>query len=169
MNSKFNVSDQMRIGIGKGFKDSIKLTGYMIAEQFDKFGNTIDRWEKGNTVTNLCYKMIADQLLVSPSIAKPGWMEVGTGSGQGVSSTTLAAYIANSRTALSSKTRGDNSIVTMVCTITPGAVAVTEAGVFNVATQNTTDLLLYNDFAVKNLDAGDSIQFTWTLTASLAA
>ena len=45
-----------------------------------------------------------------------------------------------------------------------GTGAITEAGLFNVVTQNTTDLILYADFAVVNKGAGDSLVITWTLT-----
>ena len=40
------------------------------------------------------------------------------------------------------------------------------AGVFNVVTQNTTNLILYSDFSVINKAAGDSLVVTWTLTFS---
>jgi len=105
-------------------------------------------------------------LLASPAVATPGWMEVGTGTGQDAADSTLAAYIADSRTALDSKTRGSNAIITMVCTLGAGVGtgAITEAGVFNVVTQNTTDLLLYASFAAVNKAAGDTLVITWTLT-----
>ena len=95
-----------------------------------------------------------------------GWMEVGTGSGQGAASTTLATYIVGSRTALDSKTRGANAIITMVCTFAAGVGtgAITEAGIFNIVTQNTTDLITYADFSVINKAAADSMIVTWTLT-----
>jgi len=47
-----------------------------------------------------------------------------------------------------------------------GTGEVTEAGLFNVVTQNTTDLILYDDFSVVNKAVGDSLAVTWTLTFS---
>jgi len=122
--------------------------------------------EVHNLVTTLGHKMAADQLLAAPALATPGWMEVGTGSGQTDASSILAIYIVDSRTALDSKTRGANAIITMVCTLAAGVGtgAITEAGVFNVVTQNTTDLICYADFAVINKLAADSLVITWTLT-----
>lgn len=163
-----SMKDEVKFQVGKGFMDNAHLSGYMIAELFGPDGKLKARREVHNTVTVLCHKMAADQLLAAPSVAKPGWMEVGTGSGQDANDSVLAAYIAGSRTALDSKTRGANAIVTMVCTFPAGTGtgAITEAGVFNVVTENTTDLCLYADFAVINKAAADSLVLTWTLTVA---
>lgn len=160
------LADEIDIKTGKGWKDGLLMSGIMNLELIDEHGYIKERREVRNTVTVLGHKMAADQLLASPTVAKPGWMELGTGSGQTAASTILAAYIVGSRTALSSKTRGANAIVTMGCTFAAGVGtgAVTEAGIFNVVTQNTTDLILYSSFAVINKGALDSIAVTWTLT-----
>jgi len=166
MDSKMSVTDKVYMEAGKGFRDDLKMNGHFSACLYDENGNLKDSREVMNTVTVLGHKMSADQLLASPAVAKPGWMEVGTGTGQTAASTTLAAYISGSRTALDSKTRGANAIVTMVCTMGAGVGtgAITEAGIFNVVTQNTTDLLCYSSFAVVNKGASDSLVITWTLT-----
>jgi len=166
--SKMLMTDKVNMGVGTGFIDELSLYGNMTAELFDGNGALKDRREVKNTVTTLCHKMVADQLLVSPAVAKPGWMELGTGTGQTAASTTLSTYISGSRTALDSKTRGANAIITMVCTFAAGTGtgAVTEAGTFNVVTQNTTDLLTYSSFSVINKAAGDSLVVTWTLTTA---
>jgi len=163
---KTKITDKISLGVGKGWMDGLFMSGKMEAVLYDKFGNVKTRREKINTVTTLGHKMAADQLLATPAVVTPGWMELGTGTGQTAASTTLATYIVGSRTALSSKTRGANAIITMVCTFGAGVGtgAVTEAGVFNVVTQNTTDLILYSTFAVINKGAADSIVITWTLT-----
>ncbi|MBW2606135.1 MAG: hypothetical protein JRD05_00720 [Deltaproteobacteria bacterium] len=161
------ITDEIRFQAGKGFFDAIGMKGIMVAELFDSDGDLKDRREVHNTVTTLAHKMAADQLLASPAVVTPGWMEVGTGSGQGAGDTILDAYIAGSRTALDSKTRGGaDAIITMVCTIPAGTGtgAITEAGTFNVVTQNTTDLITYADFSVINKGAADSLVITWTLT-----
>jgi hypothetical protein len=166
INDGMMIKDEIRMMVGKGFRDGIGMRGLMIAELFDAHGRMKERREVHNTVTTLAHKMAADQLLASPAVVTPGWMEVGTGSGQDASSTTLATYIAGSRTALDSKTRGENAIITMVCTFAAGTGtgAITEAGTFNVVTQNTTDLITYADFAAVNKGADDSLVITWTLT-----
>jgi len=163
-----SITDEISFQAGKGFRDGVGMRGFMVAELFDEHGFPKERREVHNTVTTLAHKMVADQLLAAPAVATPGWMELGTGTGQGAASTTLATYIASSRTALDSKTRGANAIVTMVCTFAAGVGtgAVTEAGIFNVVTENTTDLITYADFAAINKAAGDSLAVTWTLTLS---
>jgi hypothetical protein len=166
MLDNMQIKDEVKFQTGKGFMDGALLKGHMTCELFDGEGKLKAKREVHNTVTVLCHQMAADQLLASPAVAKPGWMEVGTGSGQDANDSTLATYIASSRTALDSKTRGANAIITMVCTFPAGTGtgAITEAGVFNVVTQNTTDLLLYASFAAVNKGAADSLVITWTLT-----
>jgi len=160
------IKDKMAFQAGKGLNDGVVMAGIMKAELFDKFGSLKDIREVKNTVTVLAHQMAADQLLAAPAVATPGWMEVGTGSGQDANDSILAAYIAGSRTALDSKTRGANAIVTMICTMGAGVGtgAITEAGIFNVVTENTTDLICYADFSVVNKGAADSLVITWTLT-----
>jgi len=145
--------------------DGLYIKANMVAKLYGPEGLK-DIREVHNLVTTLGHKMAADQLLAAPALATPGWMEVGTGSGQTDASSILAIYIVDSRTALDSKTRGANAIITMVCTLAAGVGtgAITEAGVFNVVTQNTTDLICYADFAVINKLAADSLVITWTLT-----
>ena len=152
------------------YNDRLRLIANYKMELFDGEGKLKDVRVGHNLVTELCLTMIADQLLASPSIAKPGWMEVGTGSGQTINSTTLATYISGSRTALDSKTKSGGE-VTMVCTFPAGTGtgAITEAGVFNIVTGNTTDLLLYDDFAVINKLAADVLIITWKLTIDQSA
>jgi Mg2+/citrate symporter len=77
----------------------------------------------------------------------------------------LNTYVADSRTALDSKTRSD-AVVTMVCTFGAGVGtgALTEAGIFDVVTQDTVNMWCYATFDVINKAAGDSLVITWTLT-----
>jgi hypothetical protein len=45
-----------------------------------------------------------------------------------------------------------------------GTGAITEAGIFDVVTQNTVNMWCYATFAVINKLATDSLKITWTLT-----
>jgi hypothetical protein len=166
MDSRMGVTDKVYMEVGKGFRDDLRMNGHFLAHLIGPDGEIKCSREVLNTVTTLGHKMSADQLLASPAVAKPGWMEVGTGSGQTAASTKLATYIAGSRTALDSKTRGENAIITMVCTMGAGVGtgAITEAGIFNVVTEDTTDLICYSSFSVINKAAGDALVITWTLT-----
>ena len=166
MKDGMTIKDEVSFQTGKGMMDGLLMSGVMEAKLFGPDGELKARREVHNTVTVLCHQMAADQLLAAPAVVTPGWMEVGTGTGQDADDSILASYIAGSRTALDSKTRGANAIITMVCTMGAGVGtgAITEAGVFNVVTQNTTDLLLVSSFAAVNKGAGDSLIITWTLT-----
>ena len=166
MKDGMTIKDEVSFQTGKGMMDGLLMSGVMEAKLFGPDGELKARREVHNTVTVLCHQMAADQLLAAPAVVTPGWMEVGTGTGQDANDSTLATYIAGSRTALDSKTRGANAIITMICTMGAGVGtgAITEAGVFNVVTQNTTDLLLVSSFAAVNKAAGDSLVITWTLT-----
>lgn len=161
---KLNAVDVVMTGVGKNVLDMLSIKGHVKFELFDKDGNLKEIKEIHNTVSSVGKNMIADQLLDSPTIAVPGWMEVGTGT---PGATKLGAYIAGSRTAFSSKTRNDN-VVTMITTFAAGVGtgAITEAGVFNVVTEDTADMILYTNFAVINKAATDSLTITWTLTVN---
>ena len=123
-----------------------------------------DYREIHNTVTQSGKNAIACQLLTSSTIAKPGWMELGTGN---PSATVLGSYIVGSRVAFDSMVRSSN-VLTMVSSWAAGVGtgAITEAGTFNVVTQNTVDMYMSSSFAVINKSTGDSLVVTWTLTVN---
>ena len=154
----------MSAEINKGFAGIINPQANMRLELRDEFGNLKDVREVHNTVTSAGKYGLMDQLLGSPSLTKVGWMELGTGTG---GTTLLNAYISGSRTAFTSLTRS-NAIVTMVTTFAAGigTGAITEAGTFDVVTQNTANMWMYSTFSVINKGANDSLAITWTLTAS---
>jgi hypothetical protein len=164
VNEKYDIRDSMSIKVGKGFGDSFDPIFNMRLELFDSDGNIKDIRDVHNTVTTAGRAGIMDQVLATPTLAKAGWMELGTGTG---GSTTLNAYIASSRVALTTKTRS-GSIITMVgdWAAGVGTGAITEAGIFDVATQNTVNMWCYASFTVINKAAGDTLKITWTLTGS---
>jgi hypothetical protein len=162
MNDNSNLNDKMSMEVGKGLNERFIPSFNMLLELFDEKGNLKDTRRIHNTVTTAGKNGVADQILASPTLAKPGWMEVGTGSG-GV--TVLNAYIAGSRVALTSKLR-TGAVVTMVGDFAAGVGtgAITEAGIFDVVTQNTVNMWCYSSFTVINKASGDSLKITWTLT-----
>jgi len=117
----------------------------------------IERW---NTVTTAGKNGIADQVLASPTLAKPGWMAIGTGTPTG---TALGSEL--DRNALTSKTRS-NAVVTMVgdWAAGDGTGAITEAGTFDAS--STGNMWMSASFSVVNKAAGDTLNITWTLTIS---
>ena len=154
--------DKVKMGFGKVFGSEQKVLANLVATLIGPDGLIKDVRTVHNTVTNAGKYGAADQILASPSLTKPGWMEVGTGTG---GTTKLNTYVAGSRTALDSKTRSD-AVVTMICTFGAGVGtgALTEAGIFDVVTQDTVNMWCYATFAAINKAAGDSLVITWTLT-----
>ena len=154
--------DKVKMGFGKVFGSEQKVSANLVATLIGPDGLIKDVRTVHNTVTNAGKYGAADQVLASPSLTKPGWMEVGTGTG---GTTKLNTYVAGSRTALDSKTRSD-AVVTMICTFGAGVGtgALTEAGIFDVVTQDTVNMWCYATFAAINKAAGDSLVITWTLT-----
>lgn len=117
-----------------------------------------------NTLTDAGVYGIMDQVLASPTLAKMGWMEVGTGTG---GTTTLAAYISGSRVAFTSKIVADK-VMTVVADFGAGVGTgtITEAGTFAVVTQNTAPMWMYATFTGIVKAANDTLQITWTLTGT---
>ena len=136
----------------------------VLLQLFDQDGNLKDTREIHNTVTTAGKEGIMDQMLASPSLPKIGWAEVGTGTG---GTTTLNAYISGSRTAFTTKTRS-GAVVTTTTTFGAGVGTgtITEAGLFDVVTQNTANMWCYSSFTAITKAAGDSLLLTWTITGA---
>jgi hypothetical protein len=158
------MSDKITTQVGKGFKNEIPLRVNMRIELRDKDGNIKEIRNIHNTVTDAGKAGLMDQLLGTPTLSKPGWMELGTGS---PAATLLGAYVAGSRVALTSKTRL-NAVVTMVGNwgAGVGTGAITEAGIFDVVTANTVNMYCSASFLAVNKGANDTLQISWTLSAS---
>jgi hypothetical protein len=131
-------------------------------ELFDANGNLKSMQEVHNAVQTAGKYGIADQVIASPTLTKPTHCELGTGTG---GTTTLNAYISGSRTAFTSKTRANN-VVTMVTDFPAGTGtgSVTEAGIFDSATQNGGNMWMYASFTAVTKGANDTLKITWTLT-----
>ena len=145
-------------------KENLNLKANVKIELLNAAGQVKDVREIHNTVTNAGKYGIADQILGSPTLAKVGWCEVGTGTG---GTTKLTSYISGSRTAFTSKTRS-NGVVTMITDFAAGVGtgAITEAGLFDVVTQDTVNMWCYSSFTAINKGASDTLKITWTLTVS---
>lgn len=113
-----------------------------------------------NTVTTAGKNGLADQMLLSPTLAKPTHMAIGTGS---PAANALGTEL--DRNALTTKTRSTN-VVTMVgdWAAGDGTGALTEAGVADAATVG--NFWLTTSFSVVNKGASDVLQITWTFTVN---
>jgi len=145
-------------------EDNIGIIANVELKLYGPDGKLKDIREVHNTVTTGGKYGVAAQVLAVPGLPTPGWMEVGRGT---PTSTLLADYIAGSRTALDSKTR-TNAVVTMICTFpaATGTGPITEAGVFDVVTENTVNMWMSAGFLIINKGALDSLVITWTLTVA---
>jgi hypothetical protein len=121
----------------------------------------------GPYTTNKGKNVITDRLQTTQATYTnaPKFVAFGGGSGQAQSANVLAAQ-------LGGKTTGTETLVTtsvtndtyqVVATLTSsGSWGITESGLFTGAASGTAnDMFAYSDFAVVNLNASDSIQFTW--------
>jgi hypothetical protein len=143
-------------------QETFTIRGDLDIKLLDSDGNIKDQRKIHNTVKNAGLYGLLDQALASPTLAKVGWMAVGTGS---PAATLLGTETA--RVALDSKTRS-NAVLTMVCTFPAGTGtgAITEAGLFDVVTANTVNMWCSSSFAAINKGASDVVVITWTLTIS---
>jgi len=156
------TTDEVSMKTGKGFAEGLYFDVNMHLQLFDENGNLKQEDFVHNTVTTAGKAGIADQILAAPSLAKMGWMAIGTGT---PTSTLLGTEVA--RVAFDTKTRSTN-VVTVVGTFAAGTGtgAITEAGTFDVVTANTVNMWMSSSFSVINKGALDSLVITWTLTVN---
>jgi hypothetical protein len=164
INQRVGAVDKMFMEINKNKMDGILITPNVTIELFDHFGMLKEVRDIHNTVTDPGIYGIMAQLLAVPGLSKAGWAELGEGTG---GTTKLDDYVAGSRMAFGSLTR-NNAVVTMVTTFaaTVGTGALTEAGIFDVVTEDTPNMWMYTEFDVVNKLAADSLVLIWTLTLS---
>jgi len=126
----------------------------------DENGNIKDERHIHNTLTTYGKEGLADLILASPAVTKPGWMAIGTGT---PAATLLGAE--NARVAFTSKTRS-GAVVTMIGTYAAGTGTGTiiEAGLFDVVTANTVNMWASTTFGAITKGALDSLEITWTIT-----
>lgn len=132
----------------------------------DENGEVKQEERISNLIVTAGRDAIVDQLLASPGVAKPGWMEIGTGTtAANAADTTLETAL--DRNALTSKTRSTN-VLTMVgdWAAGDGTGAITEAGVFSASSAGT--MYARAVFSVINKAAGDTLSITWTFTLTVS-
>ena len=148
----------------KGIRGSVLTDVNIKLELFNERGVLKEVREVHNATTTLGKEVVADQLLAAPTVAKPGWMELGTTT---PTASLLGSYISGSRTAVASITRVGN-VVTYTCIFVAGVGTgkITEAGLFNVVTQNSPVMVLSASFAQISKAAVDTLTITWTFTVN---
>ena len=149
------LTDELDAGVETAVEDAIRLRGHLRVEHFAD-GELLDVQEVDNLVVTVGQNQITDQLLASPTIAKPTHMAIGTGTtAEAVGQTALVTETA--RVALTSKTRSGR-VLTMVGDFTTGSATATEAGIFNAASAG--DMGARGVFAANA--SATSLKITWT-------
>jgi hypothetical protein len=155
----FGLKDRLTARLGKRFANETRMTGRLRIEHRGPTGELLTV-RVLNAVTTAGKAGAADQILASPTLAKPTHMAVGTGS---PGANALGGEI--DRNALTSKTRSTN-VVTMVgdWAAGDGTGAITEAGTFDDPAVG--NMWTSASFAVVNKGALDTLSISWTLTFS---
>lgn len=146
----------------------LSIKGHIKAEVFGPDGKLKHVAETDNLVVTVGKNAAADQILASPTLAKPSHMALGTGAAApAAGDVALGAEI--DRNALSSLTRSTN-VVTAIGNWAAGDAtnaAITEAGLFTQAsgTDATHPMWARGVFgSAVPKGANDTLQVTWTIT-----
>lgn len=167
MNDNIGATDSVSLSVGRGASvdEPVTIRGHVRIDLFGPDGQLKDFREIDNLIVTVGKNGIADQLLASPTINKPGWMELGTGTtAPAAGDTALGTVIASSRVALTSKTRSTN-VVTLQGDWAAGTAtnaAISEAGVFDAASAG--NMYSRATFTAINKGANDTLTITWTYT-----
>jgi hypothetical protein len=140
----------------------LTITGRVTLELLDEYGRLKDFREIDNLVTTVGKGLIANRMLVTPTIGAISHLGVGTGAtAPAVGDTTMVAEIW--RKALVSATVA-GAVMTYTGQFAPGegTGALQEAGLFNASAAGT--MLARTTYAVINKASGDTLNVTWTVT-----
>ena len=149
-------------------KENCKMRGHVRYELRDEHGHIKDVQTSCNDITEEHDAVIATQALMGASgVSVIGFLDLGTGTGQATSDTTLATpHTGDGRIGVSKATASggdDNDLV--VSAYVPAGVytaSITEAGLFRGAT--TDNMMCYDDSISVVKGASDTLAVTWTIT-----
>jgi len=149
--------------------ENLKLSGQLNIVLKDKAGNIKDRVEVKNLVVNTGLAYIASRM-TGTSKSVMSHMALGSGTTAAAAGQTDLVSVLGSREALDSTTiagTNDEKVI-YVSSFEAGDAtgAVTEAGIFNAASDG--DMLCRTVFSVVNKAADDTMSVTWTITLAAA-
>lgn len=144
-------------------QDQTKMTGRLVIELFDKDGNPKDRREIDNLVVTVGKQFIASRMVGTASAVMSHMAAGSDTTAAAAGDTTLGTELG--RAALTSST-SSGAVATYIATFGAGVAtgAVTEAGIFNAASNGT--MLARTVFPVVNKGADDGMSITWQVTVS---
>lgn len=139
------------------------VTGALSIVKNNSKGLVVDSIYIPNLVVTAGKNLIANRLVNNSTPISH--MAVGSGTTSPLVADTALQTQLGARVALTSSVVSTNTI-TYTATFAAGVStgAITEAGLFNDATNTTTAMLSRTTFPVINKEAGDSITITWVLT-----
>lgn len=148
------------------FTSGIRAMSNVHLELFDHYGNLKEERWAHNIIPTVGLAHIADQLASTPVQAAMSHMAVGL-SGTAPASGQTLLIDETAKVALTSRT-ASAAVVTYVSTFGAGigTGALLEAGIFNSAAASAGTMLARLTFLVINKEAADSLQVTWTVSAS---
>lgn len=149
------------------FTEELNATGLVQLVLTDENGN-IKLKEEHNLVVSSGLSYITSRMKDATAAAM-GWMAVGTGAVAAAAANTLlgaevARVAVTSATVVTTTVTNDSIQYVATFPAGTGTAAITEAGIFNVATANTATMLARTVFAVINKGALDTLTITWKIT-----
>jgi len=145
-------------------KDGLKFEGILDYVVYNKHGKVKQKGRAKNQIQTLLLENVIDAIdtaaFTDTALAA---MAIGTGTGQAVGDDALASKASNEL--LSGQTQPSSVTLQNVATFTAVTGTVTEAGLFD-AEACTDDMFCYNDGLSIALTSSDSLEITWTITAS---
>lgn len=142
--------------------EKIKIIGTVKVTLKDKIGRVKDESVSHNLITNLGLEYIADLLSTTPSGNAMNYMAIGVGSGQTVTSQTLASELYRKTITSKGKITGANFQYFTSFAAGQGTGSVQEVGIFNASSGGT--MLCYNTYPVKTKGASDILEILWTIS-----
>lgn len=146
--------------------ENVNVIGTLDIVLYDQNGEVKDSRNLKNIIVAGGLAHIVSRM-VGVAQASMGWLAVGTGTvAPVVANTLLGAEVARGASTVTIVTTTQaNDTVQHITTFGPGVGtgALTEAGLFNIATANTGLMLNRLVFAVINKGASDTITLTWKI------
>lgn len=143
-------------------QDNFGLKGELNIVVTSQSGEVVSDVTIPNLIVTAGKNFVAAGLIAAPTVAYD-WMAVGTGtSGPALADTLLGAELSRVASTVSSSGNVATFVGTYGATVATGAL--TEAGLFNVATANTAGMLSHVVFAAVNKGSTDTLVITWTVT-----
>jgi len=153
------------------FKDKVGVRGRVSYTLYDEDGNIKKQSDSYNTATELQDAVLATMMhMGESSTTGVGFIDCGTGTGGGASSTSLVTPITDSRIGISKATTagGDDNDLVVTTTIPAGKFTATieEFGLFRDF--ETATMMYYDDNSASGhaipKGASDTLAITWTIT-----